>query len=67
MHIKINNERIIIPDEQLNVKELLTSRNYPEQGTAVALNGKLVTHNNWESTYIKENDDIVIISAAFGG
>ena len=67
MHIRLNNEIIEIPRDDMNVRELLDWRNIPAQGTAVALNGVISNRTKWDNIYLKENDDVVIISAAFGG
>ena len=67
MHIRLNNEIIALPDSNMTVKELLKSREINEQGTAVAVNGRLVERKSWDNAVLGENDDVVIISAAFGG
>lgn len=67
MTIRLNNELITTPAEEMSVQALLEWRNIPLQGTAVALNDKLVRRGEWERILLKENDNVVIISAAFGG
>ena len=67
MHIKLNNEIIEFPDGNTTISDLLSSRNIKQEGTAVARNGKLVERAKWELAVLENNDDIVIISAAFGG
>lgn len=67
MRIRINNEPVDISGENVNVNQLLAERGVSSQGTAVAVNGRLAPRNRWESLILKENDDIVIITAAFGG
>lgn len=67
MNIQINNEAICLPDGAHTISSLLEFRNIPENGTAVALNGKLVPRNKWQATYLQEGDVLTIISAAFGG
>ena len=37
------------------------------RGVAVALNGRIIRRENWESTYLNDGDDILIINAAYGG
>lgn len=67
MHIKINNESIILPNDKMNISEILEWRGFSKEGTALARNGKLILRDKWEITYPEDNDDIVIITAAFGG
>lgn len=67
MIIKLNNEPLSVPSDYMNIAELLEWRNIPGAGTAVALNNRLVPRNRWDSQYLNNDDDIVIISAAFGG
>lgn len=67
MKIKLNNEVVTLPDDPINVSALIELRKIPQVGTAVACNGKLVPHSRWDEVLIRENDDVVIISAAYGG
>lgn len=67
MHVRINNKLEDFSEDNLTVEDLVKLKNIPEQGTAIALNGKLIIHSKWGLTKVNENDDLVIISAAFGG
>ncbi len=67
MKITVNNEVLDTPSPEMNVRELLEWRNIPSAGTAVAVDNKLVPRDKWDSRYIKEDETITIISAAFGG
>lgn len=67
MNIQINNEPICLPDGAHTICSLLEFRNIPENGTAVALNGKLAPRSKWQATHLQEGDVLTIISAAFGG
>lgn len=67
MTIKFNNEYIILPSELMKVSEFLKWKEIPAEGTAIAINGRLLNHSKWDITVLNENDDVVIISAAFGG
>lgn len=67
MTIKINNEHVELSEVTLNVSEILTLRNIPLGGTAVAINNKLITRSNWDMTTVKDGDNLTVISAAFGG
>lgn len=67
MTIRINNETVKTPAESMTVREVLEWRHVPDGGTAVALNDRLVPRAKWDSTYISMDDNLTIISAAFGG
>ena len=67
MRIFINNNPEDISLENPTLEELLTLKNIPASGTAVAINNKLVRHADWQRTIVQANDSITIISAAFGG
>lgn len=67
MTITINNQQVELSEEFINLAQLLELRNVKAGGTAVALNNKIVRHENWETTTLSEGDSLTIISAAFGG
>lgn len=67
MILFINDKPEHFDNESLSVRELLECLNIPANGTAVAVNGKLVTHGVWAHTELHDNDKITIISAAYGG
>ena len=67
MKIKVNNEVLVLANEE-NIAELmqmLYSNN--TNGKAVAIDNKVVPMSAWETTKIKENDNILIITATQGG
>ena len=47
--------------------QLMTERGVKPGGTAIALNNRIVRHENWETTKLNDGDSITLISAAFGG
>lgn len=67
MTIFLNDVPIEIPGELMTVKDLLKWKEIQEQGTAVAVNDKLIKHDQWPVKNLKELDRITIINAAFGG
>lgn len=67
MRITINNQPVELSESEITLDELMTIRNIPAGGTAVAVNNRLITRSNWFATNIKEGDCLTIISAAFGG
>lgn len=52
---------------QSSVKNLVLEMQLPDKGVAVAVNNKIVPHNEWDSFILNDNDTIIIIKAACGG
>lgn len=66
MKILFNSEEINIP-ENSTISMLKELKNAPKTGVAVAVNGKIVVGKNHDTFILKENDDVILISAAYGG
>lgn len=68
MEIKVNNQIKKITSNSLTVQTLLDLEIPNRQnGIALAINNVVVPKSNWNSHYIKEKDEILIISATQGG
>lgn len=67
MNIYLNDILTPLPNDFMTIADLVNWKNIPSQGTAIAINDKLVRQNMWSVTNLKENDRITVISAAFGG
>lgn len=67
MNITINDNQVILPNDYMTISDLVKWKEIPSQGTAIALNDKLIKQDMWKITYLKDQDRITIISAAFGG
>ncbi|MDE6340641.1 MAG: MoaD/ThiS family protein [Muribaculaceae bacterium] len=65
--IKLNNVSTDLPNDYINLEELLEWKRIPTGGTAVAVNNKVVKHENWPLTTFNDGDNVVMISAAVGG
>lgn len=67
MNVIINSEnRKLAPGTLLS--ELLSSEGIiGKGGVAVAINGNIVSKNDWATRMLMENDDIIIINATYGG
>lgn len=65
MQVTINNK--IAEVKASTVQELHAELALPQKGVAIAIANKMVPRTEWESTALKENDNIVVIKAAFGG
>ena len=67
MTIIINGQQTLLPDRIVFVKDLADWKSFPTEGTAIAINGKLVKADNWATTRLAEFDNLLVISAAYGG
>lgn len=67
MNVYLNNEPVVA-GEDVSLSELLHSRNLGEKmGIAVAVNNSVIRKRDWTTTNLKENDNILIITAIQGG
>lgn len=67
MTIIINGKETLLPAHIKTLKDLTELNSIPEGGTAIALNSNLVKAPEWSSTILAEGDNLMIISAAYGG
>ncbi len=65
MQVIINNKSAEV--KATTVQELHAELGLPQKGVAIAIANKMVPRTEWESTSLQENDNIVVIKAAFGG
>lgn len=68
MELKINNQKKQFAANSLTVQALLDLE-IPEKqnGIALAINNTVISKSDWNSHFIQETDDILIISATQGG
>jgi sulfur carrier protein len=64
--IKINGETREIADDSF-VSGAIESLKIASNGVAVAVNKKIVTKSEWETTSLQNHDEILIIKATQGG
>ena len=67
MKIELNNEHISLPDNNMNVSDLIAWRGIQNAGVAVAINNKIISRKLWSDTLLHEGDQVVLIAAAYGG
>lgn len=65
MKVNINNQPT--STSAASLQALAEEMNLPAAGVAMAKNNKMVPREQWESTPLCDNDNIVIIKAACGG
>lgn len=66
INIWINNKSLEI-DLNLNLLQLLAQINSPTHGIAISINNEICSQNNWETTFLQNQDKILIIQATQGG
>ena len=66
MKIYINQKEIETQDS-ISIKELLDMQQISIEGTAIAIDNKLVPKNEWNDRISTEGNKITIIRATFGG
>ena len=66
MKIYINQKEIEVQDS-ISVKELLDMQQIAIEGTAIAIDNKLVPQNEWNDRILTDGNKITIIRATFGG
>ena len=66
MKIYINQKEIEVHDN-ISVKELLDMQQIAIEGTAIAIDNKLVPKNEWNDRILTDGNKITIIRATFGG
>jgi sulfur carrier protein len=66
MNVRINGTITQVADNA-TVADIATENGVGQTGSAIAVNEKLVRRADWPNVTLSENDDIVIIKAAYGG
>lgn len=61
------NESQIEVDEKTNIHQLLEKTNTSVNGIAVAINDSIVSSHKWETSFLNQSDNILIIKATQGG
>ena len=66
MNISVNNSQKDI-SENTSIEALINLLDHTPNGIAVAINEEIILKRNWNSSFLKENDDVLIIQATQGG
>lgn len=67
MTIELNNVSEKLPNDYMTISDLVEWKKIPKNGTAIAINDKLVKQENWPVTKLNDFDRVTVISAAYGG
>ena len=66
MYIKVNNETQEIT-ANTSVQQLVEQLQISTNGIAIAINSTVVKKTDWASTFLKNQDDLLIIKSTQGG
>lgn len=67
MRLFINSKFENVPEEVRTLSELIEYLKIKKEGTGVGINGRLIPSREWNTVPLKEEDRIIIITAAYGG
>ncbi len=68
MQIKVNNQNYKIEETQISIEDLLRQLEKANvTGIAVAVNDEVIAKNEWKDYLLKEQDDLLIVTATQGG
>lgn len=67
MTVFLNNITEELPNNEMTVADFVKWKGITSQGTAIAINDKLIKQDQWSIKYLNNHDRITLISAAFGG
>ena len=62
-----NKQKEIEVQDSISVKEILDMQQIAIEGTAIAIDNKLVPKNEWNDRILTDGNKITIIRATFGG
>lgn len=68
MKIQLNNSEISLSAQDMHLLTVLRDQNlFHESGIAIAINNEIIPKGEWEKYELKNNDNILIITATQGG
>ncbi|MCX6251399.1 MAG: sulfur carrier protein ThiS [Bacteroidetes bacterium] len=67
MKIILNNNPETVDVDQISITELLRRKNYSFKMLIVKINGKLVKKDEYEASFIKDGDDVMVLHLISGG
>jgi len=67
MKIVLNNRDEIFEKDIMNITDLFLAKNYTFKIITVKVNGKFISKDEYDTTYIKEGDNVAAIHLITGG
>lgn len=67
MKLIVNNREEIIDRESLNITELLEEKKFSFKMLVIKVNGQLIKKPEYNSTQLKDGDDVMVLHLISGG
>lgn len=67
MKIQINNREELFSEDKLSVNEILSKKNFSFKMLVIKVNGKLIKKTEYESTFVSDGDDLMVLHLISGG
>ncbi len=67
MQITLNNKIEVFPNETLTIKEILELKKFTYPKLIVKLNDVIIEKEDFDSTFVKEGDNLMILHLLAGG
>lgn len=67
MKIILNNRDESFELEQMNIVQLLEQKNFSFKMLVIKVNGKLIRKTEYESTLVKDGDEVMVLHLISGG
>lgn len=67
MKLIVNNREEIIERESLNINELLEEKKFSFKMLVIKVNGQLIKKPEYNSTQLKDGDDVMVLHLISGG
>ncbi len=67
MKLILNNKEEIFDADQLTINELLKLKNFTFKMLVIKVNNQLVKKNEYDSVFVKEGDDVMVLHLISGG
>jgi len=67
MEITLNNNKETFEQSELSIQQIMNIKNYTFKMLVVKLNGKVIEKSNFDSTIVKDGDNLIILHLISGG
>lgn len=67
MKLILNEKEVCVNAQQISIAELTQMKDLPSFGVAIAVNNKVIRKTDWETTFLRDGDNVTVITAVCGG
>jgi len=67
MNIRINGENVVLSQGTINLQELVTGKGLIPERVVMEVNLEIIPREKWTTVYVREHDQIEIVSFVGGG